>query len=80
MSDLETKDIRAMHVDSSSPSSEAEKTSTEVATYPENLESAAFDAKSARKLLNKIDRTLIPFLALLYLLSFLDRTNIGNAR
>lgn len=28
----------------------------------------------------KIDRWLIPWLCLLYLLSFLDRTNIGNAR
>lgn len=78
MSDLEIKDLRV--TDSSSPSSDAEKTSTEVATYPENLESGAWDALSTRKLLSKIDRTLIPFLALLYLLSFLDRTNIGNAR
>jgi hypothetical protein len=36
--------------------------------------------KSAKKLLRKIDWALIPFLSLLYLLSFLDRTNIGNAR
>lgn len=28
----------------------------------------------------KVDRWLIPWLSLLYLLSFLDRTNIGNAR
>lgn len=28
----------------------------------------------------KVDRWLIPWLCLLYLLSFLDRTNIGNAR
>lgn len=39
-----------------------------------------FDTKSTKRLLRKIDFALIPFLSLLYLLSFLDRTNIGNAR
>lgn len=39
-----------------------------------------FDEASTRTLVRKIDWYLIPFLALLYLLSFLDRTNIGNAR
>ncbi|KAF2744385.1 MFS general substrate transporter [Sporormia fimetaria CBS 119925] len=39
-------------------------------------ERAALD----RALLWKIDLWLIPWLSLLYLLSFLDRTNIGNAR
>jgi len=39
-----------------------------------------FDDKATRRLLRKMDFHLIPFLALLYLLSFLDRTNIGNAR
>ncbi|KAJ8469795.1 hypothetical protein ONZ45_g16774 [Pleurotus djamor] len=33
-----------------------------------------------RKLLRKIDLRLIPWLSLLYLLSFLDRTSIGNAK
>jgi hypothetical protein len=39
-----------------------------------------FDEKATKKLVRKIDWVLLPFLALLYLLSFLDRTNIGNAR
>lgn len=39
-----------------------------------------FDEKATKKLIRKIDLVLLPFLALLYLLSFLDRTNIGNAR
>ncbi|KAF2752829.1 major facilitator superfamily transporter [Pseudovirgaria hyperparasitica] len=43
-------------------------------------ESLGYDTKSTERLLRKIDFALIPFLALLYLLSFLDRTNIGNAR
>lgn len=39
-----------------------------------------FTVKETKKLLRKMDRYLLPFLALLYLLSFLDRTNIGNAK
>jgi len=39
-----------------------------------------FDKKATSRLVRKIDMRLLPFLALLYLLSFLDRTNIGNAR
>ncbi|RYP92440.1 hypothetical protein DL770_001457 [Monosporascus sp. CRB-9-2] len=46
----------------------------------EETESQRFDDKATKRLLRKIDWTLVPFLALLYLLSFLDRTNIGNAR
>lgn len=33
-----------------------------------------------RKLLRKLDLALVPWLSFLYLLSFLDRTSIGNAR
>ncbi|KAG9077223.1 hypothetical protein FRC06_009022, partial [Ceratobasidium sp. 370] len=33
-----------------------------------------------RKLLRKLDRNIIPWVTALYLLSFLDRSNIGNAR
>ncbi|CAG9985124.1 unnamed protein product [Clonostachys byssicola] len=33
-----------------------------------------------KKLMRQVDLWLIPWLSLLYLLSFLDRTNIGNAR
>ncbi|CZT49487.1 related to allantoate permease [Rhynchosporium secalis] len=39
-----------------------------------------FDAQRTKKLLRKLDWHLVPFLSLLYLLSFLDRTNIGNAK
>ncbi|KAL8672675.1 MAG: hypothetical protein Q9168_002881 [Polycauliona sp. 1 TL-2023] len=42
--------------------------------------SADEKAKIDRKLLWKLDLRLIPWLCLLYLISFLDRTNIGNAR
>lgn len=36
--------------------------------------------KQDRKLLWKLDLKLIPWLSFLYLISFLDRTNIGNAK
>ncbi|KAI0305841.1 MFS general substrate transporter [Multifurca ochricompacta] len=39
-----------------------------------------FPQVDERKLLRKIDLHLIPWLSLLYLLSFLDRTSIGNAK
>lgn len=37
-------------------------------------------AEEERQVVRTFDRKLVPFLALLYLLSFLDRSNIGNAR
>ncbi|KAK5561055.1 hypothetical protein LTR46_001365 [Exophiala xenobiotica] len=43
-------------------------------------EAVGFDKKATKRLTRKMDWALLPFLALLYLLSFLDRTNIGNAR
>ncbi|KAK8021586.1 hypothetical protein PG990_006724 [Apiospora arundinis] len=39
-----------------------------------------FDQKATKKLLRKLDWHLLPFMSLIYLLCFLDRTNIGNAR
>lgn len=42
--------------------------------------SLGYDEKATKRLVRKVDVVLLPFLALLYLLSFLDRTNIGNAR
>jgi sugar phosphate permease len=38
------------------------------------------DGETERKLLRKLDWYLVPWLSLLYLLSFLDRTSIGNAK
>ncbi|CAG8949085.1 hypothetical protein HYFRA_00002214 [Hymenoscyphus fraxineus] len=39
-----------------------------------------FDEARTKTLIRKLDWHIVPFLALLYLLSFLDRTNIGNAK
>ncbi|KAL7912456.1 MFS general substrate transporter [Trichoderma velutinum] len=39
-----------------------------------------FDTKRQKKLLRKIDWRLLPVLTVFYLISFMDRSNIGNAR
>ncbi|KAI0090538.1 major facilitator superfamily domain-containing protein [Irpex rosettiformis] len=39
-----------------------------------------YGSEEDRKLLRKVDRKLLPVLTALYLLSFLDRSNIGNAK
>jgi sugar phosphate permease len=46
----------------------------------EIAESQPFDQNANKKLLRKLDWHIIPFMSLIYLLCFLDRTNIGNAR
>jgi len=43
-------------------------------------EGPKFNKERTASLLRKMDWNIVPFLALLYLLSFLDRSNIGNAR
>lgn len=43
-------------------------------------ESLLPDRKEARRLFFKIDLRIIPFIALLYICSFLDRVNIANAK
>ncbi|KAK3648194.1 hypothetical protein LTR56_007606 [Elasticomyces elasticus] len=47
---------------------------------PDRGKSPEEKAAIEKKLMRKVDKWLIPWLCLLYLLSFLDRTNIGNAR
>lgn len=50
-----------------------------LATAP-GVTMASFAHLDEKKILRKMDLRLIPMLALLYLLSFLDRGNIGNGR
>lgn len=49
-------------------------------SFHEDNSDEVFDTNATKRLLRKMDWALLPFLALLYLLSFLDRANIGNAR
>ncbi|UPX09665.1 uncharacterized protein EKO05_0000349 [Ascochyta rabiei] len=50
-----------------------------LATAP-GVTAESFAHLDEKKILRKMDLHLIPMLALLYLLSFLDRANIGNAK
>ncbi|KAF9483531.1 MFS general substrate transporter [Pholiota conissans] len=57
------------------------KTPSEKGTEKGSLTTAHdFNTPEDRALIRKIDFRLIPILMLLYLLSFLDKTNIGNAK
>lgn len=47
------------------------------AVYNADVDTSGVDEK---KLVRKLDWRLIPWLSFLYLLSFLDRTSIGNAK
>ncbi|KAJ3537536.1 hypothetical protein NM208_g6273 [Fusarium decemcellulare] len=46
------------------------------------VEEAPFvpDPEAERQLVRKLDRTILPWIMLLYLLSYIDRSNMGNAR
>ncbi|KAL8775812.1 MAG: hypothetical protein Q9194_003612 [Teloschistes cf. exilis] len=44
------------------------------------VELSDFDPVAERKLVRKLDYHIVPIILLLYLFSFLDRVNIGNAR
>lgn len=56
---------------------QVEQTKLTVPLYNEHIDTSGVDE---RKLVRKLDWRLIPWLSLLYLLSFLDRTSIGNAK
>ncbi|KAI5819542.1 major facilitator superfamily domain-containing protein [Pyronema omphalodes] len=61
--------------------SSSEKVEVEHVSASGSIEHGSiFDEAATKKLLRRMDWHLVPFLSLLYLLSFLDRTNIGNAR
>ncbi|KEF51712.1 uncharacterized protein A1O9_12347 [Exophiala aquamarina CBS 119918] len=48
-------------------------------SFPSN-QGAHHDKALTRKLLWKLDSRIVPILAVLFLYSFLDRTNVGNAK
>ncbi len=56
----------------------AEKTMT--AMTDDMIESGPEEAKELKRIMRKLDKRLIPICSLLYLISFLDRSAIGNAR
>ncbi|KAF2876479.1 major facilitator superfamily domain-containing protein [Massariosphaeria phaeospora] len=58
----------------------SERTSGSASNVDVSTADTGYGTKSTRRLLRRLDLALIPWLAFLYLLSFLDRSNIGNAR
>lgn len=62
------------------PSKVAEKNRIDAIAAAPGTTMASFAHLDEKKILRKMDLRLIPMLALLYLLSFLDRGNIGNAK
>ena len=68
--------------DASKPSRLDEKTPTEAEEVEDvALEQSMAISKSAeKKLLRKLDTHVLPTISLLYMLAFIDRINIGNAR
>ena len=69
MADSEKKDVETGVIDSDSG------TQSELAQM-----SGKEIEKLDRKLVLKLDLILVPIVAMFYLLAFLDRANIGNAR
>ncbi|CBF78114.1 putative MFS transporter [Aspergillus nidulans FGSC A4] len=62
---------------------EQQRLGNKEASVPEmdsNSDMWAIDEKAEKKLIRKMDLYILPFVVLLYLFSFLDRVNIGNAR
>ncbi|KAL3473496.1 histidine phosphatase superfamily [Aspergillus californicus] len=57
-----------------------ENKETRVPEMDSNSECSAIEEKAEKKLIRKMDMHILPFVVLLYLFSFLDRVNIGNAR
>jgi len=63
-------------IENSSTRGKPDRTDSSDAASDEDIE---LDGINEKALIRKIDYRLVPWLSLLYLLSFLDRTNIGNA-
>lgn len=59
---------------------ENEKSIPTPSSTSDELDATAFGIKSEKSLLRKIDLHILPGVGLLYLLSFLDRSNVANAR
>ena len=70
-----------VHIHSHSKLTKAEEIAQiDVLATADGVTLASFKHLDEKKILRKMDLRLIPMLALLYLLSFLDRSNIGNAK
>ena len=74
-SDEKARSVRVERVLSGDEDVESPRLKTNI--YNEHVDVSGIDEK---KLMRKLDWWLVPWLSFLYLLSFLDRTSIGNAK
>ncbi|KAG9185414.1 MFS general substrate transporter [Alternaria panax] len=58
----------------------AEKISTSSGSGELEAQNIDLEEKEAARVLRKVDMRLVPMLSLLYLVAFIDRSNIGNAK
>lgn len=65
------------HLTDTEKGEEAKVERLQAPIFNEGVDTSGVDE---RKLIRKLDLWLVPWLSFLYLLSFLDRTSIGNAR
>ena len=83
-SNVKSSSSSAASVDEKARVSEVERAESrgEVGKEQSKLFNAHIDVSDVdeKKLMRKVDWWLIPWLSFLYLLSFLDRTSIGNAK
>ncbi|KAM6530080.1 hypothetical protein FALCPG4_008205 [Fusarium falciforme] len=78
---LVTDSQRAVHLEHSGNGSSPEHdASSEKHGELEASNIPRYDDAQVKKLRAKVDRRLLPLLTVLYVLSFMDRSNIGNAR
>lgn len=75
MSQVELSQEKKGREEGDTASSEQLQDNAQVPLYNAHVDISRIDEK---KLIRKIDWALIPWLSLLYLLSFLDRTSIGK--
>ncbi|CAF9923331.1 MAG: hypothetical protein GOMPHAMPRED_002810 [Gomphillus americanus] len=79
---LKDKELKAEHADDAPPTYAKDEYTAFQGLPPDPDAGCSEEEKAAidKRLLRKLDWKLIPWLSLLYLMSFLDRTNIGNAK
>ncbi|OBT45367.1 hypothetical protein VE00_04054 [Pseudogymnoascus sp. WSF 3629] len=75
----ELKD-NALHVEMTSSTTKGGGTTEEEIQLQEALSNYVPDTDAEKKLVRKIDMHLMPTLWIMYILNYVDRTNIGNAR
>ncbi|KAK1834463.1 major facilitator superfamily transporter [Podospora conica] len=80
IADMEPKDVNPNAVDGPRPLSGSHFREEQDDWEAQRAKFEAFDREHRKAILRKMDMRLIPMLALLYLMSFLDRGNIGNAK